>query len=89
MTENSIKNNKALDSLNNKLLEIVNDTGILATYLMSPLSKITKPENTGQFRLAKGSSSNRINDLLIHNSLPKTLLDNFLTFCNTKKNNLN
>ena len=47
MTENSIKNIQPLENLNNKLLEIMNDRGILATYLMSPLSKITNPENTG------------------------------------------
>ena len=39
MTENSIKNNQALENLNNKLLEILNDKGILESYLMSPLSK--------------------------------------------------
>ena len=49
ITETSIKNNQAIENLNNKLLEIMNDRGILATYLMSPLSKITNPENTSQF----------------------------------------
>ena len=49
----SNKNNKALENLNNKLLAIMNDRGILATYLMSALSKITNPENTSQFILAK------------------------------------
>ena len=46
ITETSIKNNQAIEKLNNKLLEIMNDRGILASYLMSPLSKITNPENT-------------------------------------------
>ena len=46
ITESSIKNNQAIENLNNKLLEIMNDRGILASYLMSPLSKITNPENT-------------------------------------------
>ena len=36
ITETSVKNNKALETLNKKLLEIKNDRGILATYLMSP-----------------------------------------------------
>ena len=36
-------NNKAKEKLNNELLEIMNDRGILAPYLMSPLSKITNP----------------------------------------------
>ena len=47
---------------------------------MSPLSKITNPENTSQFKLVKDSSSNRLNDLLIHNTIPITLHDNLLTF---------
>ena len=50
ITDSSIKNNQAIENLNNKLLEIMNDRGILASYLMSPLSKITNPENTSQFR---------------------------------------
>ena len=45
-TESSIKNNKALENLNNKLLEIMNDRGKLAPYLLSPLSKITDHEKT-------------------------------------------
>ena len=51
LTETSIKNNQAIEILNNKLLEIMNDRGILASYLMSPLSKITNSENTTQFKL--------------------------------------
>ena len=38
ITETSIKNNQAIENINNNLLEIMNDRGILATYLMSPLS---------------------------------------------------
>ena len=60
LTESSVKNNKALENLNNKLLQLFNDRGIIATYLMSPLSKITNPENTSQFNLVKDSSSNRV-----------------------------
>ena len=85
MTENSIKNNQALENLNNKLLEIMNDRGILASYLMSPLSKITNPENTTQFRLVKNSNSNRVNDLKINKKIPITLHDNLLTFRDTGK----
>ena len=85
ITENSIKNNEALENLNNKLLEIMNDRGILASYLMSPLFKITNPENTTQFKLVKDSSSNRVNDLLIHNTIPITLYNNLLTFRDTDK----
>ena len=55
LTESSLKNNQALESLNNKILEILNDEGIIASYSMSPLSKITNPENTTQFNLVKDS----------------------------------
>ena len=63
----------------------MNDRGILATYLMSPLSKITNPENTTQFKLIKDSTSNRVNDLKINNSIPITLYNNLLTFRDTNK----
>ena len=63
----------------------MNDRGVLATSLMSLLSNITNPENTTQFKLVKDSSSNRVNDLLIHNSIPITLHDNLLTFRDTGK----
>ena len=80
VTENSFKNNQSLESLNNKLLEIMNDRGIIASYLMSPLSKITNPENTSQFKLVKDSNSNGVNDLLIHNTIPITLYYKFVNF---------
>ena len=85
ITETSIKNNQAIENLNDKFLEIMNDRGILASYLMSPLSKITNPENTSQFKLLKDSSSNRVNDFKIHNSIPITLYGNMLTFRDTNK----
>ena len=85
ITKTSIKNNQAIENLNNKLLEIMNERGILAAYLMSPLSKITNPENTTQFKLVKDSTSNRVNDLKINNSIPITLHNNFLTFRDTNK----
>ena len=67
ITEPFIKNNQAIENLDNKLLEIMDDRSILETYLMSPLSKITNPENTSQFKLLKDPSSNRVNDLKLHN----------------------
>ena len=85
MTENYFKNNQALENLNNKLWEIMNDRGILAKYLMSPLSKTTNPEKTSQFKIVKDSSSNRVNDLKIHNSIPITLYGNMLPFRDTNK----
>ena len=61
------------------------DRGILASYLMSPLSKITNPENTTQFKLVKDSNSNRVNDLKLNNSIPITPYNNMLTFRDTGK----
>ena len=85
ITETSIKNNQAIENINNNLLEIMNDRGILATYLMSPLSRITNPENTSQFKLVKDPSSNRVNELKINKLIPITLYGNMLTFRDTNK----
>ena len=85
LTENSMNNNKAIENVNNKLLEIMNDRGILAKYLMSPLSRITNPENSSQFKLVKDSNSNRVNDLKINKTIPITLYGNMLTFRDTNK----
>ena len=63
----------------------MNDRGILASYLMSPLSKITNTENTSQFKLVKDHNSNRVNDLKINKTIPITLYDNILTFRDTNK----
>ena len=52
---------------------------------MSPLSKISNPYNTSQYKLVKESNSNRVNELLIHNSIPITLFNNLLTFRDTGK----
>ena len=63
ITETSNNNNKAIENLNNKLLEIIIDKGILASYLMSPLSKINNPENFTRFKLVKDHISSIVNDL--------------------------
>ena len=85
ISESSLTNNKAIENLKNKLLEILNDRGLLASYLMSPLYKITNPENTTEFKLVNDHNSNRINDLLIKNTTPISLHDNLLTFRDTNK----
>ena len=76
ITETSIKNNLAIENINNNILEIMNDRCILATYLMSPLSRITNPENSSQFKLVKDLSSNRVNDLKLNKTIPITLYGN-------------
>ena len=50
MVETSKENNKTLTTLNSKLLEIMNDRGIIASYLLSLLSKNTNPENKSHFK---------------------------------------
>ena len=85
ISESSIENNLALENLNTKLLGIMNDRGILASYLMTPLFKITNPDNSTQFKLIKDPTSNRVNDLKINNSIPITLHNNLLTFRDTNK----
>ena len=79
----SKENNKASEKLSNKVLEIINDTGIIVSYLLSRLSKVTNPESASQFKLVKISNSNRVNELLIHNSIPVTLYNNLLAFRDT------
>ena len=85
MMVTSKENNKELENLNKELLEIKNDKSKLATSLMYPSFKITNPENTTQFKLVKVSHSNRVNDLLIQNSIRVTLYDKLLTFRDTGK----
>ena len=85
ITESSIQNNKALEKLNDKLLEIFNDTGKIARYFLSPLSKITNSENISHVKLIKDSNSNRVNGLWIHNTKPVTLFNNLITFRDTEK----
>ena len=85
ITETSIKNNQAIEKLNNKLLEFLNNIGILATYWMSLLSKVTNPENASQFKLVKDSNSSKVNNLKINNSISITLHSNLLTFRDTNK----
>ena len=47
----SNKNNKALGNLIEKVIELINDKGMIAPYLASSLVNLFKPENTSQFRL--------------------------------------
>ena len=53
LTENSINNNKAIENLNEKILELMNNNGLIAPYLASSLVNLFKPENKSQFRLKK------------------------------------
>ena len=63
----------------------MNAGGIIALYLLSPLSKVTNPEIFTQFKLVKDPSSNTVNDLLIKNTRPITLDNILLIFLDTGK----
>ena len=85
MMINSEENNKAIENLNSKFSETLNDMGIKAFCLLSCLSKITNPEYTSQFKLLKDLSSNKVNDSLINKTMPVTLYNYSLTLRDTDK----
>ena len=77
------KEKKAIKNFNDKLSEIINNRVIIASYLLSPLYKTTNLKNTIQFKIVKISNSQRITDLVIHNTKPVILYNNLLTFRDT------
>ena len=79
------ENDKVLANLNDKRLEKMKERGILASYLLSPLSKTTNPEHTFQYTLPEDPESCRVSDVLINKTFPVTLYDNLLTFRDTNK----
>ena len=85
ITEISIENNELLSKLNDKLLELLNDMGIIAFCLLSPLSKVTNPEHTNQYKPVKDPDSDRVSDLPKNKTIPVTLYNNLLTFRDTDK----
>ena len=74
MVITSKESNLALENLNNKLLEIMIDRGVLASYLLSPLPKIANLEKSTHFNLVKDHNSNKVIDLLI-----KQINNNYFT----------
>ena len=80
LTENSNNNNKAIENLKEKVLELMNDQGLIAPYLSSSLVNLFKPENKSQFRLRKDPNSTKLNDFLIHRGIPVTLFSNMILF---------
>ena len=85
LTENSINYNKAIENLNEKVLELMYDKGLIAPYLASSLVEVFKSDNKSQFRLRKDPNSTKMNDFLIHGQIPITLFSNMLTFRDTNK----
>ena len=69
-TETSKESNKAIVILNDKILDLMEDRGVLATFLLSPSSKNINPEPTRQFEPVRDLDSNMVEDLLINKTLP-------------------
>ena len=85
LTENSINNNKAIENLNEKILELMDEKGMIASYLTSSLVEVFKKDNKSQFRLRKDPDSTKLNDFLIHGKIPVTIFSNMITFRDTDK----
>ena len=85
LTENSINNNKAIENLNEKILELMDDKGLIAPYLVSSLVEVFKKDNKSQFRLRKDPNSTKMNDFLIHGTIPVTIFSNMITFRDSNK----
>ena len=84
-TEISKENNKTLENLNNKPLEIMNARVSTATCLISASFKITNPEHISEVKQKEDRVSNRVNDLLINKAILVILYATFLTFLDTDK----
>ena len=85
ITETSIKNNKAIENLNEKVLELMNDKGLIAPYLASSLVEVFKFDNKSQFRLRKDPNSTKMNDFLIHGKRPVSLFSSMITCRDSNK----
>ena len=85
ITETSIKNIKAISDLNEKVLELMDEKGLIAPYLASSLVNFFKFENQSQFRLRKDLISTEMNSFLIHGIIPVSLHSNMITFRDSNK----
>ena len=63
----------------------MNNNGLIAPYLASSLVNLFKPENKSQFRLKKDLNSTKMNDFLINEGIPFTLVSNMLIFRDSNK----
>ena len=85
LTENSINNKKAIENLNEKILKLMDEKGMIASYLTSSLVEVFKKDNKSQLRLRKDPDSTKMNDFLIHGKIPVTIFSNMITFRDTDK----
>ena len=85
ITETSVNNNKAIENLNEKNLELMDEKGMIASYLASSLVEVFKKDNKSQFRLRKDTNSTKLNDFLIHGTIPVTIFSNMIVFRDSNK----
>ena len=78
MTETSIKNNMAIENINEETLELMKDKRLIAPYLASFLDSLFKQENKSQFRLIKHPNSTKVKGFLMNGDTPVTLFSNML-----------
>ena len=79
ISETSMKNTKAISDLNEKVLEVMNENGLIAPYLASSLVNLFKPENRSQFRLKKDLNLSMMSDFSINGGIPVSSLSNMIT----------
>ena len=80
LTENSVNINEVIENLNEKKLELINDKGLIATYLAFSLVMLLQPENKSQIKLIKNHKSTNMNDFSMNGGIPVTLFSNMLVF---------
>ena len=85
ITETSVNNNKAIENINEKILDLMNDKGLIAPYLTTSLVEVFKKDNKSQFRLRKDPDSTKLNDFLIHGTIPVTIFSNMIVFRDSNK----
>ena len=85
ISETSIKNTKAISDLNEKVLELRDEKGLIAPYLASSLVNRFKPENRSQFSFKKDLISPKMNDFSIIGGIPVSLYSNMITFTESNK----
>ena len=79
ISEISNENNKAVSDLKEKVLDLMDDKGMIAPFLPSSLFSLFKPENKSQSRLKKDPNSSKMNDFLMNGGRPVNLHSNMLT----------
>ena len=80
ISETSIRNTKTISDLNEKVLELMDEKGLIAPYLASSLVNLSTPENRSQFRLKKDLNSPNMNEFSINGDIPVNLYSNMITF---------